>query len=390
MQNKYKSARINKSLKSVICMLVLLTIFLIIQVNCVSAQDPKVEIGNIARVDGVRDNQLIGYGIVMGLNGSGDSSQSESTVQSVVNMLENFGINVGSDQLTSRNAAAVMVTANLPPFAKNGDKIDVQVNSMGDADSLQGGTLLRTPLEAPNGDVYAVAQGAVSIGGYNVQGSSGGAQETKNHPTAGRVPEGAIVEKEVDIELDKENITYLLREPDFETATSVEEAINEEFEEYTDEKKIAQAVDAGSVEVEVPSNYKDKVVRLISQINEIEIRANIPARVVINERTGTIVMGHNVRISTVSVSHSNIYVKVTEETDVSQPPSFSEGETETIEEEDIDVEEEEGAMEVVEGSGSIEDLVSALNALGASPRDIIAIIQAINEEGALHAELVIM
>ncbi|MFW5976506.1 MAG: flagellar basal body P-ring protein FlgI [Bacillota bacterium] len=376
-------------IKSVFSLILFCSFFILAEVG-VMAQDPMVKIDNIARIEGVRDNQLTGYGLVTGLEGTGDSPQSESTIQSVANMLEDFGVEVGTDELNNRNVASVMVTATLPPFSRNGDRIDVQVDSMGDADSLQGGTLLRTPLEAPNGDIYAVAQGSVSIGGYSEQGSITGSQSSKNHATAGRVPEGAIVEKEIDFDLDGDNVAYLLREPDFDTANSVEEAINEEFEETTGGTEIARAADAGRVEVEVPSDYSDNVVEFISEINEIEIRANIPAKVVINERTGTIVMGHNVRISTVSVAHSNIYVRIKEESEVSQPPSFSEGDTETVTEEDVEVDEEEGSMEVVEGAGNIEDLVSALNDIGAAPRDIIAIIQAINEEGALHAELEIM
>lgn len=366
--------------------LVISLLFLISWVQILAAatvEDPLVKIGNITRIKGIRDNQLIGYGLVIGLAGSGDSNRSEATIKSVANMLGDFGIEVTPGQIRSRNLAAVMVTANLPPFASNGDRIDVTVSSIGDARSLQGGTLLMTPLKAANDEIYAVAQGAISIGGYNIQG--GGAAARENHANAGRMPNGAIVEKELKINLDREQIVYLLGKPSFEAADAIAGAVNKEFELSSP----ARAVNAGEVQITVPSSYRNDVVDFIAMINQIEVRSNVSARIVINEKTGTIVISHNVRLSTVAVAHGNITVTITTSEQVSQPPSFSEGETEVIEETEIKVEEEEGHITLVEGDNTIRDLVKALNAIGATPRDLIAILQAIKAQGALHAELVL-
>lgn len=354
-------------------------------INASSAQNnPVVDISSITRIKGVRDNQLIGYGIVIGLNGTGDSSRSEATVQSVANMLKNFGVQVDIDGIRSGNIAAVMLTADLPPFTNTGDKIDVTVSSLGDADSLQGGTLLMSPLKAANGDIYAVAQGPISIGGYNV--SSGSNQERTNHPTVGRIPSGALVEKEVKIDLDDKHLNYLLANPDFETAHRIAEAINNKL----DFGGIAQAVDAGNVRVEIPETYQWRTTDFIAKVNKIKVRSNVKARVVIDEKTGTIVFSHNARISTVAVAHGNLTVTISTSEDVSQPPSFSEGETEKTTETDIEVESEEGNIVVVEQKNTIQDLVTALNLIGANPRDIVSIIQKIDAAGALHAELVLI
>ncbi len=354
----------------------------------VSSNDPLVRIGDLTRISGVRTNQLSGYGIVVGLNGSGDSSSSLATVQSMANMLNRYGIEVDSGQVESQNLAAVMVTATLPAYAYNGDQIDVTVSSIGDADSIQGGTLLQTPLQAANGDIYAVAQGPISIGGYNVQG--GGNTQRQNHPTVGRVPNGALVEREIEADFDQEEFTYILEEPNFTTAKYMAQAINDHFKFVRSDSDLAKPLNAARVEVNVPDQYKEQVVDYISQINNLEIRSNMDAKVVINERTGTIVMGHKVRISTVSVAHGNLTVTISTTEEVSQPEEFSEGETEVSENTEIAVEEEEGHMAVVESKGTIQDLVTALNTIGASPRDIIAIIQQIKEAGALYADLEIM
>ena len=355
----------------------------------VSSNDPLVRIGDLTRISGVRTNQLSGYGIVVGLNGTGDSSSSLATVQSMANMLNRYGIEVDSGQVESQNLAAVMVTATLPAYAYNGDQIDVTVSSIGDADSIQGGTLLQTPLQAANGDIYAVAQGPISIGGYNVQGGGGNSQR-QNHPTVGRIPNGALVEREIEADFDQEEFTYILEEPNFTTAKYMAQAINDHFKFVQSDSDLAHPLNAARVEVNVPDQYKEQVVDYISQINNLEIRSNMDAKVVINERTGTIVMGHKVRISTVSVAHGNLTVTISTTEEVSQPEEFSDGETEVTENTDITVEEEEGHMTVVESKGTIQDLVTALNTIGASPRDIIAIIQQIKEAGALYADLEIM
>ncbi|MGM0437076.1 MAG: flagellar basal body P-ring protein FlgI [Bacillota bacterium] len=374
-----------KTTKTVL-ILTLLILLSTQSIAAVSSNDPLVRIGDMTRIEGMRTNQLSGYGIVVGLNGSGDSASNQATVQSIANMLDEYGIEVSSDQVESQNVAAVIVTATLPAYAYSGDQIDVTVNSIGDADSLQGGTLLQTPLEAANGDIYAVAQGPVSIGGYNVQGGGGNSQR-QNHPTVGKVPSGALVEREIEADLNRDQFTYILNQPNFTTARYMAQAINDQFEYLSESSKIAKASSPARVKVDVPSEYEDEPVNFISQINNLEVRSSMNAKVVINERTGTIVMGHNVRISTVSVAHGNLTVTISTTEEVSQPEPLSDGETEVTEETEIEVEEEEGHMTVVESKGTIQDLVTALNTIGATPRDIIAIIQQIKSAGALHAEL---
>jgi len=369
--------------KTLLKKIILLTlIFLLFPFMLEAAEYTEVEIGNITRLKGVRENQLIGYGIVVGLNGSGDSSRSQATVQSVANMLQNFGVNVDANQVSSGNIAAVMVTASLPPFVHSGDQIDIAVSSLGDADSLQGGTLLLTPLQAPNGEIYASAQGPVSIGGYNVSG--GGNTQRQNHPTSGRIPGGAMVEKELAGKIDSNNLTYILENPNFETASQIAARINSNL----NSSAAARAVDSATVNVSVPDNYSNRVVEFIAEINRFKVRPGLKARVVIDEKTGTVVFTHNVKISTVAVAHGNLSVKISTSTEVSQPPPFSGGETVETEETQIEVDEgEESNLVVVRQENAIEDLVTALNAIGATPRDIISIIQKIKAAGALHAEL---
>ncbi len=365
--------------------LILLIIIFIFSLTTTAQLDPVVKVGNITRIAGVRENQLIGYGIVIGLAGTGDSNRSQATIQSVANMLNNFGVEITSDQVQSQNLAAVIVTADLPPFVSNGDRIDVTISSIGDADSLQGGTLLMTPLKAANGDVYAVAQGPLSIGGFNI--SSGGNQVRENHPTVGRIPSGALVERTVDIELNREELTYVLTNPNFETSKRIADKINQEFSFLQPEERLAVPLDAGRVSIKVAPGYANDIVEYISRINNLDVQTALAAKVIINERTGTIVMGHNVRISTVSVAHANITITITTDTIVDQPPPLSEGETVVTEETNIQVDKEEASLTVLEGQNTIQDLVNALNTIGATPRDIIAIIQDIKAAGALHAEI---
>jgi flagellar P-ring protein precursor FlgI len=240
-----------------------------------------------------------------------------------------------------------------------------------------------SPLKAANGEIYAVAQGPVSIGGFNVQ--SGGSSARKNHPTVGRIPNGALVEKEINFELDKERLNLLLQNPNFKTANNIAEALNNQLE-YSN---VAKAKDAGTIEINIPDDYEDNVVDFISKVNKTDVRTSMEAKVVIDEKTGTIVLSHNVRISTVAVAHGNISVTIKTTEEVSQPPSFSEGETEKTTETDIDVEEEEGKIVMIGSENNIEDLVTALNTIGATPRDIVSIIQKIKSAGALHGELVL-
>ncbi len=341
-----------------------------------------VRIKDLADIKGVRDNQLVGYGLVVGLDGTGDGKKSRFTIQSMVSMLEKMGITVKASDIAISNVAAVMVTAELPPFAKSGRRIDVLVNSIGDAKNLQGGTLLMTPLKAANGEVYAVAQGPVNTGGFSAEGQGGSIQ--KNFPTVGRVIDGALVEREVKVNLNaRRSLTLSLRQPDFTTVTRMSDAINGLFFD-----RIAAAQDAGTVEVKVPMDYLGNIVGLVAMIEKLEVQPDITARVIINERTGTVVMGENVRISTIAIAHGNLSIVIKESPQVSQPLPFSEGgETVVTPETDLSIVEGENQLVVIPSGTSIGDVVNALNALGVSPRDLIAIFQAIKAAGALQADL---
>lgn len=366
----------NISFKKVIPAIVLL--LLVLQPSWLGA----VRIKDLADINGVRDNQLVGYGLVVGLDGTGDGKKSLFTVQSMVSMLEKMGITVSANDIAVSNVAAVMVTAELPPFAKAGQRIDVLVNSIGDAKNLQGGTLLMTPLKAANDQVYAVAQGPVNTGGFAAEGQGGSVQ--KNFPTVGRVIDGALVEREVQINLNtRRSLTLSLRQPDFTTVTRMSEAINSLFYD-----RIAAAQDAGTVEVKVPMAYLGNIVGLVAMIEKLEVQPDLTARVVINERTGTVVMGESVRISTIAIAHGNLSIVIKESPQVSQPLPFSEnGETVVTPDTSINVEEGENQLVLMPARASIGEVVNALNALGVSPRDLIAIFQAIKAAGALQAEL---
>lgn len=353
--------------------------------NAATYDDPIVRVDDVTRIKGIRENQLFGFGLVIGLAGTGDSNRYEPTIQSHANMLTNMGLEVTADQVRSRNVAAVMVTATLDPFAHSGDTIDVTISSLGDASSLQGGVLFMTPLRAANGDIYAVAQGPVSIGGFSAQ--SGGSKSSQNHPTVAMMPNGAIVEREIAYNLNNEELYFLLDNPNFETAQNITLAINGYFEVLYAKEKIAEAVDAGQIRVTVPEVYRKDVVDFVSKINSLEIRPGLESKIVIYERTGTIVIGHNVRISTVSVAHGNLTVTINSGIEISQPPSFSEGQTVVTEKSEISISEEDAHFAVIPTNNTVQDLVNALNAIGATPGDIIAILQGIKAHGALHAEL---
>lgn len=366
------------------CSVLLLTIYLLL---AIPIQAGAVRIKDIANVEGVRENSLIGYGLVIGLNGTGDKTGTTFTVQTLSSMLNKMGITVDPLLIKVKNVAAVMVTAKLPPFVKMGSRIDVVVSSLGDATSLQGGTLLLTPLKGPDQQVYAVAQGPISIGGF-IGGKDGDSLQ-KNHPTAGRVAEGALVEKEVGFAfMNKERFNILLRQQDFTTALRVSRAINMQL----GIESAATAVDSGTVTLQVPDFYKGKLVELLAAIEGLEVTVDLPARVVVNERTGTIVMGDQVRISDVAVSHGNLTIRVKTEFQVSQPPSFApEGsKTVIVPQQQTDVKEEEAKILVLKSGTTIGDVVRGLNAIGVTPRDLIAILQAIKAAGALQAELEIL
>ncbi|MBN1142141.1 MAG: flagellar basal body P-ring protein FlgI [Deltaproteobacteria bacterium] len=341
-------------------------------------------IKDIAYLEGVRENQLVGYGLVVGLNGTGDSKNTEFTVQGLVNMMERMGIVVDRSKVKVDNVAAVMVTAQLPPFAKPGSTVDVLVSSIGDAESLAGGTLLMTPLKGADRKVYAVAQGPLVVGGIAYGGKA--AKVQKNHPTVGRVPGGAMVEREVAFSLPNSGeLIYRLQDSDFTTVSRMAGVINQRFG-----ADLALPRDSGAVRIAVPASFREKMIAFISEVENLEVRPDFPAKIVINEKTGTIVMGEDVRLSTVAVSHGNLSLVISEGGDVSQPNPLSGGKTVTVPRTELEMTEANGALTVMEMGVSIGEIARALNAIGASPRDLIAIFQAIKAAGALHAELVVL
>ncbi|MDZ7579459.1 MAG: flagellar basal body P-ring protein FlgI [Deltaproteobacteria bacterium] len=341
-------------------------------------------IKDIVDIKGARQNQLVGYGLVVGLSGTGDGKNAVFTSQSLAAVLDKMGVTVNPEQLKGNNVAAVMVTAALPAFAKTGSRIDVMVSSIGGAESLQGGTLLLTPLRAANSQVYAVAQGAVSTGGFVVRGASAGV--AKNFPTVGRVADGALIERELAVAFnEKERLSLALRAPDFTTAARVAAAIN-----ATVFNGAASTPDGGTVDVIVPQEYLGNVVAFVSLIENLEVTPDLESKVVINERTGTIIMGESVRISTVAIAHGNLSIQINESANVSQPLPFSEGQTVVIPQTDVAVQEGRNPIILVNQGVSIGDVVRALNALGVSPRDLIAIFQALKAAGALQAKLEII
>lgn len=341
-----------------------------------------IRIKDIASFNGVRDNQLIGYGLVVGLNGTGDSDQTKFPVQSLASMLERMGITINRGDIKVKNVAAVMVTADLPPFVKQGTQIDVLVSSAGDAKSLAGGTLLMAPLKGADGQVYAVAQGGVLTNSFSYGGQAASVQ--KNHPTAGRIPNGALVERELpNVLVGQGPLRLNLHQPDFTTATRIAKAVNEKFN-----APVASCSDPGAVLMTVPDAYRGRVVEFIADMERLEVRPDSPAKVVLNERTGTIVIGENVRISTVAVSHGNLTLLVKETPQVSQPAPLSRGgQTVVVPRTTVKVTEGAGGLAVVKEGASIGDVVRALNALGVTPRDLIGILQAIKAAGAMQAEL---
>ena len=346
-----------------------------------SRVNPKVRIKDITEVEGARNNQLTGIGLVTGLNGTGDNSQM--AVQMMRNMMRNFGVTLDARSVRTRNIAVVALTANLPPYVRPGQNIDVNVNTMGNASSLQGGMLIQSPLRAADGRVYAVAQGPVIVGGVSAQGA--GASRTQNIPTAGRVPNGAIVEREVPSDYTMGGqVALLLRDPDFTTAQRIADAINRAY------GVVAYAVDAARVEINLPGQYVQAPTAFLANMGGIEIEPDTPAKVAVNERNGTVVMGGNVRISAVGVAHGNLVVTVGVTATVVQPESLSGGTTVVTNRTDITAEEEGGSMIAMPATTTVRDMVRVLNSLGAKPRDIIEILQAISRAGALHGELVVM
>lgn len=359
-------------------------------------------IKDLTRIEGSRDNQLVGYGLVIGLAGDGDGTSSEMTLQSVANALQRFGILLSPDEVKSKNVAAVMVTADIPAFVREGARIDVTVSSIGDASSIHGGVLLQTPLRGADGEVYAVAQGPIAVGGF--LSGDGGASVQKNHPTVGRITGGAIVEREIPTTLiEGAQLNLLLLNPDFTTAVRMAESINQAFPGR------AQALDAHTVNVFVPEELLGQSANFIALVNNLEVIPDQAARVIINERTGTIVATHNVRISKVAISHGSLTVTISQTNQVSQPTSFAPdpganpsptqtgdgttfapgGQTVQVTNTDTNVVEQRGGFQVIEELPTIDRLTSALNALGVTTRDMMSILQSLRAAGALQAELII-
>jgi len=341
-------------------------------------------IKDIAAISGVRDNQLVGYGLVVGLNGTGDSASTQFTVQSLVNMMERMGISVDRNAVKVANVAAVMVTAQLPPFAKTGNGVDILVSSTGDAKSLAGGTLMMTPLKGADGQVYAVAQGPVLVGSLSFGGKA--AKVQTNHPTVGRIPGGALVERQLPAVLPEGNqLVYQLYEADFTTIARLDAVVNERFG-----AGCAKPLDGGSIQITIPAEYQADKVMFISVLEGLELTPDSQARIVMNERTGTIVVGEEVRISTIAVSQGNLSLVIKESAEVSQPNPLAKGETVTVPKTSVKVTEDKSELVVLPNGVTIGEVARALNAIGATPRDLIAIFQAIKAAGALHAELVVL
>jgi len=339
---------------------------------------------DLADVQGVRSNPLIGYGIVVGLQGTGDTSKSLFASRSLAGLLAKLGIVVRPNDLKVTNVAAVMVTADLPPFARAGEALDVTVSSIGDSKSLQGAVLLATPLLSVDGEVFALAQGAVSIGGFAGSTDSGDSVQ-QNHPTVGRVPRSALVEREVgDVLRDRTTVNLILHDKDFTTAARMADAVNRKI------PGSAQAADSGTVVIEIPENRRANPVPFVAQIQELDVLPGRSATVVLNERTGTVVIGSDVSIAAVAITHGNLSIRVGTRTEVSQPAPFArEGDTVVFDNAEIVIQEEGSSLVVVQGV-TIGELVRALNATGATPRDLIAILQAVKAAGALQAELKII
>jgi flagellar P-ring protein FlgI len=339
-------------------------------------------IKELASLEGVRDNQLMGYGIVVGLNGTGDKRQTVFSAQALTNILKRMGVTVNPTAIQVRNMAAVMVTATLPPFAQPGTRIDVTAAAIGDASNLQGGLLLLTPLQGPDGQVYAAAQGPLLTGGF-VAGGGGNAQ-TLNHPTVGRIPAGAIIEHSPPSVAPSESLRLQLRQADFSTAARIAEVLNSRFPGAT---PTARAESSGSVLVQVPQGYLSRPVEFVAEIESLSVEADRAQKVVINERTGTIVLGKDLRISPVAILQGALSVEVRTTFEVSQPNPLGQGETTVVPKVNVDAKESRAQNVVLNQGATVEDLVRALQAIGSTSRDIIAVLQNMRAAGALSAEI---
>ena len=350
-----------------------------------SAATATSRIKDLASIEGIRQNQLIGYGLVVGLNGTGDTlNNTPFTKQSLQGMLERLGVNIRGQQIRTGNVAAVRVTANLPPFATQGTRIDVTASAMGDAKSLLGGTLLVTPLLGADGNVYAVAQGSLAIGGFQAEGQA--AKITQGVPTVGRLPNGAIIEREIEFALNSlPNVRLSLRNADFTTAKRIAIAVNDYIG-----APVAEPLDPSTVQLTLPKKFPQNVVAMLTEIEQLQVEPDEPAKIVIDERSGVIVIGRDVRVSTVAVAEGNLTVTISEAPQVSQPGAFSKGRTVVVPRTQVGVQEEGKRLALVQAGVSLQQVVDGLNALGIGPRDLIVILQAIKAAGAIQADIEVM
>jgi flagellar P-ring protein FlgI len=348
-----------------------------------AADSPNARLKELVSLEGVRENQLIGYGIVVGLKGTGDRQQTLFTAQSLTNMLQQMGVTVNPSTILVKNTAAVMVTAKLPPFAQSGMQIDATVAAMGDSASLQGGLLLMTSLRGIDGQVYSIAQGPVVTGGFIV--GSAGTSQTVNHPTVGRIPNGAIVERASPAIEPTKEVRLQLHEADFTTAARIAEVVNRHF--TPDAQAIAHADNSGLVSVSIPQSFSTRSTEFIAELEALTVQADRPAKVVINERTGTIVMGKEVRVSPVAIMHGDLTVEIQTTYDVSQAGPLSSGTTQVTPQVTVGVKEEKARNVVLKEGATVEELVRALSSIGSTPRDIIAILQSLRAAGALESEI---
>jgi flagellar P-ring protein precursor FlgI len=342
-------------------------------------------IKDLASIEGIRQNQLIGYGLVVGLNGTGDTlNNTPFTKQSLQAMLERLGVNIRGQPIRTGNVAAVMVTANLPAFATQGSRIDVTASAMGDSKSLEGGTLLVTPLLGADGNVYAVAQGSLAIGGFQAEGQA--AKITRGVPTVGRLPNGAIIEREIDFALNSVGqLRLALRNADFTTAKRIAVAVNDFIG-----APVAEPLDPSTVQLTLPKKYPQNVVALLTEIEQLQVEPDNAAKIVIDERSGVVVIGRDVRVSTVAVAQGNLTVTVAETPQVSQPGAFSRGRTVVTPSTQVGVQEDSKKLFLVHEGISLQQIVDGLNALGIGPRDLITILQAIKAAGAIQADIEVM
>lgn len=363
--------------------ILVMTIILVIPRNA----DANSRIKDITDFEGVRENQLVGYGLVAGLNGTGDNIKSMVfTRESLIAMLERLGVNARDGQLKSKNIAAVMVTANLPPFARQGSRVDVTVSALGDATDLQGGTLLVTPLMGADGEVYAVAQGQLAVGGFQAKGKS--QTINKGVPTSARIASGAIIEREILFNLNNlKDINIALKNPDFTTSKRIADAMNVFLG-----SPYAKSIDSGTVNLQIPEKYKDNIVSLMTQIEQLKVQPDQLAKVVIDENSGIIVIGQNVKIDKVAIAQGNLTIKVTERPMVSQPMPFARrGDTVVVDRTEIQFDEDaEKRLDVIDTGVNLQELVDGLNSLGVGPRDMISILQAIKASGSLQADIEVM